>query len=147
MNDKIAEQIVKSGMTVFLGAVGLLITVLNKKAPAGTIPIWAGLLAVATGLFFHAVMPLIASKPSGPGEYLDRFLRAFRYFCSRSSRETVDLSIHDLNLDIKEMRAEGRSGLFIKSVVVWQSASTVVAVVWTSIVEPIVKVVKAFTAK
>jgi len=76
-----------------------------------------------------------------------RILRAFRYFCSRSSRDTVDFTIHDLKLDIEEMRALELSDAFVKRVVLWRSLSLIMAMVWSAVVEPVVKVWSALKAK
>ena len=46
-------------------------------------------------------------------------LHGYYWFCGRSNRELIQLATADLCDDVKAMRTEGRSALFINSVVFW----------------------------
>jgi len=58
--------------------------------------------------------------PSGDDSRILRLLRTFRWFCSKSHKEDIDLSIADLKRDVRVMHREGRSRLFIRCVLLWQ---------------------------
>ena len=86
-------------------------------------------------------------KPSKRRRRKHAFLRALRHFVSRSGRDLIDLTIHDLNVDIKEMRAERRSKLFIETAIRWQSFRLILTMIWSAVVEPVVKIWSALRAK
>jgi len=55
-------------------------------------------------------------------------LATFRWLCRGTTRGTVDCVIADIRRDVREMRAEGRGGMFIGGVVMWHTLATVLAV-------------------
>jgi hypothetical protein len=68
---------------------------------------------------------LSVKKPSKPGAYTIGILERFRWFCGKESRETILLAIHDLRVDVRQMKAKKCSRLLIRCVVLWQVSNVI----------------------
>jgi hypothetical protein len=62
------------------------------------------------------------------------FLESLSWFCSGAAREDVEQVIDDIQRDCRAMTAEGRSGWFIRSAVIWQTFACVWAILWRGVV-------------
>jgi hypothetical protein len=78
-----------------------------------------------------------------------RMLSGFRWFCSKETREVLELVIADLKRDAKEMKRENRSEAFISLVLGWKSQQSILSVLWAAILAmierilPIGRIIKA----
>jgi len=95
--------------------------------------VWCG-LGVAAGI----VSTLLASLIGAP-EKSYRLLKAFAYFCPRQGREHFEIVVADLRKDVREMRAEKRSERFIRMIVAWHVARTLVPFVWDGVKQGVAK--------
>lgn len=83
-----------------------------------------------TNMYFHNIpTPRVTLKDPKLG-----ILGAFSWFCGRASREIVQIAIADLSRDRKEMKKEGRSLWFIKTVIYWRTLTTILPIFWDGLV-------------
>lgn len=106
-------------------------TILRKLLPGVDFLIQDGFGVPATVPPNHGADTRPQPEKATPGSERDPLyviiLKSLSLLYSRPNREQIELTLRDLKLDVREMRAGGRSKWFIRSIVYWHVTSTVLA--------------------